>query len=221
MMDFLLYFLSLAALTLGTLTVCGLAVRLCSHLFSSLLGRGSGAVFDVTSVIGTPIHELGHAFMCLLFFHPIERIKLWTPNPKNGVYGFVEHRYNRKNLWARLGNLPIAFGPIFSGLAVTVLMLYLCFPTLWNDYLVSSQALIPQGAPAADRGEAGGEALGQHKELGLTLALGGAKPRVGAIEVFLDTVRIRHGDGRELNSGGGEALHGVDSSRACQTDRNA
>ena len=149
MMDFLLYFLSLAALTLGTLTVCGLAVRLCSHLFSSLLGRGSGAVFDVTSVIGTPIHELGHAFMCLLFFHPIERIKLWTPNPKNGVYGFVEHRYNRKNLWARLGNLPIAFGPIFSGLAVTVLMLYLCFPTLWNDYLVSSQALIAQGAPAA------------------------------------------------------------------------
>ena len=47
MMDFLLYFLSLAALTLGTLTVCGLAVRLCSRLFSALLGRGSGAVFDV------------------------------------------------------------------------------------------------------------------------------------------------------------------------------
>ena len=145
--SFLLYLLGLILLTLGTVTVCGLAVHLCARLFSRLMGGASDAVFDVTSVIGTPIHELGHAAMCLLFGHRIERIKLWTLHPQNGVYGYVDHRYSRKNLWARLGNLPIALGPIFSGLGVTVLVLLLCFPHHWKAYLEVSREVAAVGTP--------------------------------------------------------------------------
>ena len=143
---FLLYFGELLVLTLGTAVICGFAVRLCAYLFAKLSGSGSGAVFDITAVVGTPVHELGHAAMCVIFGHKIQRVKLWSPFAKNGVYGYVEHSYNRKNPWAVLGNLPIALGPIFSGLGVTVLTLWLCFPVQWGTYLSSSQALLTAGA---------------------------------------------------------------------------
>lgn len=145
-LDFLIYFAKLLGLTLGIFIVCGFAVRFCSRAFSRLTGSGSGDVFDITSVIGTPVHELGHALMCLLFAHRIQRIQLWSPKHPNGVYGFVEHSYNRKNPWARLGCLFIGLGPIFSGLAVTVFVLWLCFPMQWSDYLTASRDLSANGA---------------------------------------------------------------------------
>lgn len=140
--EYLLYVVRLLALTLGTVMICGLAVHLCAKLFSKLLGVASGRVFDVTAVIGTPVHELGHAAMCLLFGHRIQAIKLWSPGASDGVYGYVEHSYNRKNLWALFGNLFIAVGPIFSGLGVTVLMLSLCFPAQWSEYLLVSRTVV-------------------------------------------------------------------------------
>lgn len=148
--DFLLYMGRLLVLTLGTLIACGFAVRLCSRAFSALMGSGSGTVFDITAVIGTPIHELGHALMCPLFGHKIGKVKLWSPTAQNGVYGYVEHSYNRKNPWAQLGNLFIGVGPIFSGLGVVVLMLWLCFPAQWSDYLTASRALVAEGASVSE-----------------------------------------------------------------------
>lgn len=138
-LDFILYFLKLFALTLGVIFICGFAVRFFSRAFARLSGTGSGAFFDITSIIGTPVHELGHAIMCIVFGHKIIKMKLWSPSHPNGVYGYVEHSYNRKNPWARLGSLFIGVGPIFSGLAVTILMLWLCFPIQWKDYLTTSR----------------------------------------------------------------------------------
>lgn len=138
---FLKYFGGLILLTLGTIVICGLAVRLCAKAFSKLMGSPSGTIFDVTSIIGTPIHELGHAMMCPLFGHRIESMCLWSPKAENGVYGYVNHSYNRKNIWAKFGNLFIGVGPIFSGMLVMVLMLWLCFPNQWNDYLASTAGM--------------------------------------------------------------------------------
>lgn len=140
--DFLLYFIKMLGLTLGILFICGFAVRFFSRSFARLSGTGSGDILDITAIIGTPIHELGHAAMCLFFGHKITRMKLWSPSHENGVYGFVEHTYNRKNLWAKLGCLFIGVGPIFSGLAVIILMLWICFPTQWDAYLTASREML-------------------------------------------------------------------------------
>ena len=145
-MNLFLYFLRLTGCWLGVAAVCGLAVDLLSRLFKWLIGKRSGLLFGLTSIVGTPVHELGHAVMCLLFAHRITGIKLWDPKAQNGTYGYVEHSYSRKNLWAKIGNLPIGLGPLFSGLGVTVLVLWLCFPELWKDYLSSSGELIRTGA---------------------------------------------------------------------------
>ena len=115
--------IGLILLTLGIPTACGLFVHLCAVVFRKLIGRGAGGVFDATALLGTPVHELGHAAMCLLFGHKITRMKLWSPGGRGGLYGYVEHSYHRKNPWAQMGNLFIGMGPLFSGLGVVVLAL--------------------------------------------------------------------------------------------------
>ena len=147
-LQFVLYFGRLLLLTLGTVVICGLSVRLCACIFSRLLGNGAARIFDATAAIGTPIHELGHALMCPLFFHKITKVRLWSPTAQGGVYGFVEHRYSKKNPWASLGNLFIGIGPIFSGLGVVVLTLRLCFPNTWSEYLVATRTFLETGGDA-------------------------------------------------------------------------
>ncbi len=141
-MTFLNYYLTLILATLGVFFGCGLTVHLIAKCFSALLGRSSGRLFDITAPIGTPIHELGHAVMCKLFGHKIVKMKLWSPRAENGVYGYVNHSYSKRNLWARFGNLFIGMGPLFSGLGVTVFVLWLCFPNLWSAYLSHSSGMI-------------------------------------------------------------------------------
>ncbi len=137
---FLIYFCQLFGLTLGVFVVCGLTAWLSEKLFIRL--AGTSKIVYVSSVVGTPIHELGHALMCILFAHKITDMKLLLPpGHPSGTLGYVSHSFNPKNPWARLGNLFIGIGPIFSGLGVMVLMLFLCFPTQWGAYVAASGAL--------------------------------------------------------------------------------
>ncbi len=141
LISFLFYVGKLLLLTLGSVTLCGLLVRLCTIAVARLMGGGAEKLFALTAVVGTPVHELGHALMCPLFGHKIESIKLLDLRATNGVYGYVNHSYPQKSVWAKLGNLMIGVGPIFSGIGVLVLILWLCFPDQWSAYLQSSRAL--------------------------------------------------------------------------------
>lgn len=85
-----------------------------------------GYKFDVffTGWLGTPVHELGHAIFCLIFFHSISEIKLYAPNAKDGMLGYVNHVYNKKNIYQKIGNFFIGIGPILFGSFVLFLLLY-------------------------------------------------------------------------------------------------
>lgn len=145
-MNLFLCFLQLTGCWLGVIAACGLAVGLLSRIFGFLtIGRSGRRIFDLTAILGTPVHELGHAVMCLLFAHRITGIKLWDPKAEDGTYGYVEHNYSRKNLWAVIGNLPIGLGPLLSGLGVTISVLWICFPELWKEYLAFSGELVQVG----------------------------------------------------------------------------
>lgn len=68
--------------------------------------------------LGTIIHELGHAVMCVLFGHKINKMVLFDPNPNSVSLGSVEHTYNPKNVYHIIGNFFIGIGPIILGILV-------------------------------------------------------------------------------------------------------
>ena len=138
----MLEFLKLFAITLFfpilPMVLCGLIVGLSERLFSRLTGKFGHGVVMATSIIGTPIHELGHAMMCFPFGHKIKKMCLWNPKATNGVLGYVNHAYNKKNIWHRLGCLFISIGPIILGLCAVTLTMLLCFPDTLSNYYSSS-----------------------------------------------------------------------------------
>ncbi len=141
MVDVILFYVSTVWYTLGAVVICGLCVSLCRRLFVRMMGDGAGrAVVIGTSVIGTPVHELSHALMCILFGHKITKISLWQPASSDGTLGYVTHSYHPKNPYHILGNLFIGIGPVVGGMGVLTLILALCFPETWESYAGAAHA---------------------------------------------------------------------------------
>lgn len=121
----------------GVFIVFGLILYVLSRytrrLFANILGVKSDIYF--TGWLGTPIHELGHAFFCIPFFHKIKEIKLYCPNSEEGTLGYVNHAYNPRNPWHQIGNFFIALGPILFGSLVIYLLV--CFLLPDNQQLLT------------------------------------------------------------------------------------
>jgi len=95
----------------------------------------------LTACLGTPIHEVGHILMCLLFGHKINAIKLFEINPQNSTLGYVNHSFNKYNLYQLIGNFFISLGPIFSGTAAILFFMYMLEPDTFKalqKYVVSA-----------------------------------------------------------------------------------
>ena len=101
--DFLKYCTFIIFSTIGVITLCGVFVALCQKLFIYFIGRSAGrAALSVLSIVGTPVHELGHIIMCVIGFHKITEVKLWQPADEKGVTGYVKHIYSRRNPYQRI-----------------------------------------------------------------------------------------------------------------------
>ncbi len=145
-MEYVLFFLEALWYTLGAVVVCGLCVSLLRALFIRMMGDGAGrGAVMATSILGTPVHELGHALMCLAFGHKITEMKLWQPSAPDGRLGYVTHAYRSRNLYHILGNLFIGIGPIFSGLGVLTLALWLGFPDAFSAYMSTAADMAAHG----------------------------------------------------------------------------
>ena len=93
-MEILTNFLLQLACTVGVIAVFGLLIAWCTKLFCRMVGVAGPKILLLTGVVGTPIHELGHALMCLVFGHKIVEMKLFQPNNAEGTLGYVNHSYN-------------------------------------------------------------------------------------------------------------------------------
>ena len=114
----------------GLFFILGLLLYLFARFSRTTFAKSIGpkAEIFITAWIGTPIHELGHAFFCLIFGHKIKSLKLFTPNSKDGTLGVVEHSYNKKNLYHQIGNFFIGIGPIIFGSLIIYCLLFFLFP---------------------------------------------------------------------------------------------
>ena len=128
--DILIAYLSQILLLFGPILLFGYLIALCNRRFYANFGNHSMIVCYVTGCIGTPIHELSHALFCLVFGHKIVEIKLFQIGAEDGTLGYVNHSYNRKNLYQRMGNFFIGIAPIVVISAVLFLIAWLLMPSM-------------------------------------------------------------------------------------------
>ena len=149
-MEFTLYLMQVSLYPVAAIVICGFFNWLCERMFLKLLGRSGYNMLVASAFVGTPIHELGHAAMCLLFRHEIVELVLWQPFSDDGTWGYVRHTHQKDDLYQRLGCLFISAGPIFSGMAVLSLLLAIFFPNAWSIYIADlaeiarSQGSVPE-----------------------------------------------------------------------------
>ncbi|MCP8969273.1 hypothetical protein [Ectobacillus ponti] len=98
-----------------------------------------------TAWVGVPVHELGHAFMCVLFGHRITGVQWFPTDTSHGLLGYVRHQYNRRSLYQRIGNFFIGTGPIFSGIAAIMGLLYVCVPQSYAAFIAAVEAHVQPG----------------------------------------------------------------------------
>lgn len=126
---------------LGTTVLIGIALSFLArktqqHLLMSKLRF----IYLATAAIGTPVHELGHALMCIVFNHKITAIKLFDPKAPNGILGYVENMSNKLSVYQQVGNFFIAIGPLFSGTVAMLASLYFLLPNVYAQTLTVIKA---------------------------------------------------------------------------------
>lgn len=131
--DIAICFILQVVFTIGIIVLFGFLIALCNKKFYANFGNYGRAVCYITGAIGTPVHECAHALFCLIFGHKINEIKLFQINSADGTLGYVNHSYNPKNIYQKIGNFFIGIAPIIVISALLYLLAWLLMPNFVAD----------------------------------------------------------------------------------------
>ena len=135
--DILIAFCMQIAGTVGVIFLFGFLVACCNRTFYRNFGRRGRAVCYVTGFFGTPVHELSHALMCVIFGHRILEVKLFQVSDTDGTLGYVAHTFNRRNIYQRVGNFFIGIAPIVVITAILYLIAWLLLPAMTGEFFAA------------------------------------------------------------------------------------
>ncbi|MEX0380044.1 metalloprotease family protein [Leuconostoc sp. MS02] len=93
--------------------------------------HSSYKIVAVLGFLGVVIHELSHLLVALIFNHKIVNFKLWQISD-DGVLGYVNHTYNPKSFYQRLGNVFIGLAPILVLTLVFYALTKITYDSLWQ-----------------------------------------------------------------------------------------
>ncbi len=126
--NYLIYVFILFAIIIITAYLIGLM----NDLFIKNTGKFGVRLHRITAVIGTPIHELGHLTMNIVFLHKVDEYKLLQFNSSDGQLGYVKYSYNPKSVYQQIGNFFTALGPIICGGFVLYVLMYFLVNDQYN-----------------------------------------------------------------------------------------
>ena len=129
------HFLTQVLSTVGVIFVFGLLIALLSRLFYANMGERAPKAALITGFLGTPLHECAHALFCLIFLHKITDMKLFEPDPDEETIGYVQHTYNPRNIYQRIGNFFIGIAPIVVITAVLYFLARWLLPEMIDGIL--------------------------------------------------------------------------------------
>lgn len=118
---------------LAAILAAALIFTIIIHLLEKTIQKRLAERFGWNSVLwtgwlGTPIHELSHAAMCVLFRHRIDEISLFEPDQRSGRLGYVKHSWRKGNWFEELGNFFIGVAPLVGGCAALFLLMWIFYP---------------------------------------------------------------------------------------------
>ena len=96
----------------GIVILCGAFISFCNKCLYDACGNAAFGLVRLTGYIGTPVHELSHALMCVLFGHTITKMKMINSD-------------KRSKTLHQIGNYFIGVSPILAGGAVVMLFVWL------------------------------------------------------------------------------------------------
>ncbi len=137
--EYLIAVVSQLVFTIGIVFLFGYVIALCNKTFYNKINSDKACY--ITGFIGTPVHECAHALMCLVFGHKINEIKLFQISSSDGTLGYVNHSYNPKNIYQKIGNLFIGIAPIFVGALLIGLFRKILLPSIVMPKLDVSNGL--------------------------------------------------------------------------------
>ncbi|MBO7215284.1 MAG: hypothetical protein J6V66_07340 [Clostridia bacterium] len=117
---------------IGAVYLVGFIISIINRVFYKMFNYSKLVVYG-TGLFGTPIHELSHLLMCLLFMHKVEKVKFFQINDDDGVLGYVSHSWNRKNVWQQIGNYFIGVAPIAVGTLIIYLGMLIFLPATYAE----------------------------------------------------------------------------------------
>lgn len=127
--DFFVDCAVILAYLIGSIVISGLVLGVFKNLICQYMQYALGfSGILITAWIGTPIHELGHAVMCWVFHHKVIEVKLFNPDPESGVLGYVNHSYDPRSIYQKIGNFFIGIAPIVGGTLVIMLLMLVMLP---------------------------------------------------------------------------------------------
>jgi hypothetical protein len=101
----------------------------------NIINTFGSKVYTIINAIGTPLHELSHLVVAIIFRHRINSFALFSPKRAkiDNTLGYVNHSYNKKSLYQKAGNFPIGVAPMFLMPALLILLFYFNEPSVTNS----------------------------------------------------------------------------------------
>jgi hypothetical protein len=112
--------------------VFGLVYKLVGQKLSAYIQRNFGWTgYCVLGSVGVTFHELSHLITAVIFRHKINEVKLFRPfqGKVDGTLGYVNHSWNSRSTYRKIGNFFIGTAPMFFGAGLLFILLRVAYPT--------------------------------------------------------------------------------------------